>query len=85
VPLRPTRRLPSDRGLFAELKQDACLGIIEVNTNRDLDWPICFADSGHSSRSECSVREERWRRNGLANGATSAASSLGGAEPCSRR
>lgn len=27
--------------------QEYCLGIIEVNTNCNLDCPICFADSGH--------------------------------------
>ncbi|MFI5593920.1 radical SAM protein [Amycolatopsis sp. NPDC051758] len=38
---------PSDCGLCPEHKQHACLGIIEVNTNCNLDCPICFADSGH--------------------------------------
>lgn len=37
---------PSDCGLCPEHKQHACLGIIEVNTNCNLDCPICFADSG---------------------------------------
>ncbi|GLY64243.1 radical SAM protein [Amycolatopsis taiwanensis] len=40
---------PSDCGLCPEHKQHACLGIIEVNTNCNLDCPICFADSGHHS------------------------------------
>jgi uncharacterized radical SAM superfamily Fe-S cluster-containing enzyme len=40
---------PSDCGLCPEHKQHACLGIIEVNTNCNLDCPICFADSGHQS------------------------------------
>jgi uncharacterized radical SAM superfamily Fe-S cluster-containing enzyme len=38
---------PTDCGLCPEHKQHACLGIIEVNTNCNLDCPICFADSGH--------------------------------------
>src|SRR5262245_43056596 len=38
---------PSDCGLCPEHKQHACLGIIEVNTNCNLDCPICFANSGH--------------------------------------
>jgi uncharacterized radical SAM superfamily Fe-S cluster-containing enzyme len=38
---------PLDCGLCPEHKQHACLGIIEVNTNCNLDCPICFADSGH--------------------------------------
>ncbi|MBD8057159.1 radical SAM protein [Rhodococcus ruber] len=38
---------PSDCGLCPEHKQHACLGLIEVNTNCNLDCPICFADSGH--------------------------------------
>ncbi|MGH3381821.1 MAG: hypothetical protein ACRDP6_44550 [Actinoallomurus sp.] len=38
---------PSDCGLCPEHEQHACLGIIEVNTNCNLDCPICFADSGH--------------------------------------
>jgi uncharacterized radical SAM superfamily Fe-S cluster-containing enzyme len=38
---------PADCGLCPEHKQHACLGIIEVNTNCNLDCPICFADSGH--------------------------------------
>jgi len=38
---------PSDCGLCPEHKQHACLGVIEVNTNCNLDCPICFADSGH--------------------------------------
>jgi uncharacterized radical SAM superfamily Fe-S cluster-containing enzyme len=40
---------PSDCGLCPEHKQHACLGIIEVNTNCNLDCPICFADSGHQA------------------------------------
>ncbi|HET9050888.1 MAG TPA: radical SAM protein [Candidatus Dormibacteraeota bacterium] len=38
---------PLDCGLCPEHKQHACIGIIEVNTNCNLDCPICFADSGH--------------------------------------
>ncbi|SFD84758.1 hypothetical protein SAMN04487819_10457 [Actinopolyspora alba] len=38
---------PSDCGLCPEHKQHACLGIIEVNTDCNMDCPICFADSGH--------------------------------------
>jgi len=38
---------PTDCGLCPDHKQHACLGIIEVNTNCNLDCPICFADSGH--------------------------------------
>jgi 7,8-dihydro-6-hydroxymethylpterin dimethyltransferase len=38
---------PSDCGLCPDHKQHACLGLIEVNTNCNLDCPICFADSGH--------------------------------------
>jgi 7,8-dihydro-6-hydroxymethylpterin dimethyltransferase len=38
---------PSDCGLCPDHKQHACLGMIEVNTNCNLDCPICFADSGH--------------------------------------
>ncbi len=38
---------PADCGLCPEHKQHACVGIIEVNTNCNLDCPICFADSGH--------------------------------------
>jgi 7,8-dihydro-6-hydroxymethylpterin dimethyltransferase len=38
---------PLDCGLCPDHKQHACLGIIEVNTNCNLDCPICFADSGH--------------------------------------
>jgi 7,8-dihydro-6-hydroxymethylpterin dimethyltransferase len=38
---------PSDCGLCPEHKQHACLGMIEVNSNCNLDCPICFADSGH--------------------------------------
>ena len=28
-------------------KQHACVGLIEVNSGCNLDFPICFADSGH--------------------------------------
>jgi uncharacterized radical SAM superfamily Fe-S cluster-containing enzyme len=38
---------PSDCGLCPDHKQHACLGMIEVNSNCNLDCPICFADSGH--------------------------------------
>jgi uncharacterized radical SAM superfamily Fe-S cluster-containing enzyme len=38
---------PLDCGLCPNHKQHACLGIIEVNSNCNLDCPICFADSGH--------------------------------------
>ena len=38
---------PLDCGLCPEHKQHACLGLIEVNSNCNLDCPICFADSGH--------------------------------------
>ncbi len=38
---------PLDCGLCPDHKQHACLGIIEVNSNCNLDCPICFADSGH--------------------------------------
>jgi uncharacterized radical SAM superfamily Fe-S cluster-containing enzyme len=38
---------PLDCGLCPEHKQHTCLGIIEVNTDCNLDCPICFADSGH--------------------------------------
>ncbi|WP_395293776.1 radical SAM protein [Kitasatospora hibisci] len=40
---------PTDCGLCPEHKQHACLGIIEVNSDCNLDCPICFADSGHQS------------------------------------
>jgi uncharacterized radical SAM superfamily Fe-S cluster-containing enzyme len=40
---------PLDCGLCPDHKQHACLGIIEVNTNCNLDCPVCFADSGHQS------------------------------------
>jgi len=42
---------PSDCGLCPEHKQHACLGLIEVNSNCNLDCPICFADSGHHADS----------------------------------
>ncbi len=38
---------PLDCGMCPDHKQHACLGIIEVNSNCNLDCPICFADSGH--------------------------------------
>lgn len=38
---------PLDRGLCPDHKQHACLGVIEVNSNCNLDCPVCFADSGH--------------------------------------
>ncbi|WP_079668066.1 radical SAM protein [Mycobacteroides abscessus] len=37
---------PSDCGLCPDHKQHACLGLIEVNTDCNLDCPICFAGSG---------------------------------------
>ncbi|TQF02797.1 radical SAM protein [Kitasatospora acidiphila] len=40
---------PTDCGLCPEHKQHACLGIIEVNSDCNLDCPICFADSGHQA------------------------------------
>lgn len=30
-----------------EHKQHTCLAIVEVNSGCNLDYPICFADSGH--------------------------------------
>ncbi len=38
---------PLDCGMCPDHKQQACLGILEVNSNCNLDCPICFADSGH--------------------------------------
>ncbi len=38
---------PLDCGLCPEHKQHACLALIEVNSNCNLDCPVCFADSGH--------------------------------------
>ena len=38
---------PLDCGLCPDHKQHACVGLIEVNTDCNLDCPICFADSGH--------------------------------------
>lgn len=38
---------PLDCGLCPDHKQHACLGIIEVNSDCNLDCPVCFADSGH--------------------------------------
>ncbi|SFQ71493.1 hypothetical protein SAMN05421810_11457 [Amycolatopsis arida] len=49
---------PSDCGLCPEHKQHACLGIIEVNTNCNLDCPICFADSGHHAGGYSITREQ---------------------------
>jgi uncharacterized radical SAM superfamily Fe-S cluster-containing enzyme len=37
---------PLDCGLCPDHKQHACLGLIEVNSNCNLDCPVCFADSG---------------------------------------
>jgi 7,8-dihydro-6-hydroxymethylpterin dimethyltransferase len=37
---------PLDCGVCPAHEQHTCLGIIEVNTNCNLDCPICFADSG---------------------------------------
>jgi hypothetical protein len=37
---------PSDCGICPAHQQHSCLGIIEVNSNCNLDCPICFADSG---------------------------------------
>ena len=49
---------PSDCGLCPEHKQHACLGIIEVNTDCNLDCPICFADSGHQPDGYSITREQ---------------------------
>jgi tetraether lipid synthase len=49
---------PSDCGLCPEHKQHACLGIIEVNTNCNLDCPICFADSGHQPDGYAITRQQ---------------------------
>jgi hypothetical protein len=38
---------PLDCGLCPDHKQHACLGIIEINSDCNLDCPLCFADSGH--------------------------------------
>jgi len=38
---------PLDCGLCPDHKQHACVGLIEVNSDCNLDCPICFADSGH--------------------------------------
>ncbi|MGH2973693.1 MAG: radical SAM protein [Solirubrobacterales bacterium] len=40
---------PSDCGLCPDHKQHTCLALIEVNSNCNLDCPLCFADSGHQS------------------------------------
>lgn len=37
---------PLDCGLCPDHKQHACLGIIEVNSDCNLDCPVCFAESG---------------------------------------
>ena len=37
---------PHDCGICPEHRQHSCLGIIEVNTNCNLDCPVCFAESG---------------------------------------
>jgi uncharacterized radical SAM superfamily Fe-S cluster-containing enzyme len=36
---------PQDCGLCPDHQQHTCLGLIEVNSNCNLDCPICFADS----------------------------------------
>ncbi len=41
-----TEGCPHDCGTCPEHQQHTCLGIIEVNTNCNLDCPICFAESG---------------------------------------
>jgi hypothetical protein len=38
---------PLDCGLCPDHKQHACVGLIEVNSDCNLDCPVCFADSGH--------------------------------------
>jgi 7,8-dihydro-6-hydroxymethylpterin dimethyltransferase len=38
---------PLDCGLCPEHRQHVCLGLIEVNSQCNLDCPVCFADSGH--------------------------------------
>ncbi len=38
---------PLDCGMCPEHKQHSCVGVIDVNSNCNLDCPICFADSGH--------------------------------------
>ena len=37
---------PLDCGLCPEHKQHICLGLIEVNTNCNLNCPVCFANAG---------------------------------------
>jgi hypothetical protein len=49
---------PIDCGMCPEHKQHSCLGIIEVNTNCNLDCPICFADSGHQPDGYSLTREQ---------------------------
>ncbi|MFC1417712.1 radical SAM protein [Streptacidiphilus cavernicola] len=49
---------PTDCGLCPEHKQHACLGLIEVNSDCNLDCPICFADSGHQSDGFSLTREQ---------------------------
>ena len=38
---------PSDCGLCPAHKQHTCLALIEINSNCNLDCPLCFAESGH--------------------------------------
>ncbi len=38
---------PKDCGLCPDHKQHTCLALIEVNSNCNLDCPLCFAESGH--------------------------------------
>jgi hypothetical protein len=38
---------PLDCGLCPDHKQHACLALIEINSDCNLDCPVCFADSGH--------------------------------------
>src|SRR5437016_7609744 len=44
------RGCPLDCGLCPDHKQHACLGILEVNSQCNLDCPICFAGSGHHAQ-----------------------------------
>ncbi len=43
---------PHDCGICPEHRQHSCLGIIEINTNCNLDCPVCFADSGTGHQSD---------------------------------